>query len=120
MNEPLESGEVPFEELLQKLEAIVRKLEDGQLGLGEALAHYEQGIGYLKRCQSGLDGAERRIELLTGLDREGNPLVVPFDDEQLETEKKTEVRSRRRSKPTASPSSDNKGDRDDDEPGRLF
>ena len=95
------SGEVPFEHWLQKLEAIVRQLEEGQLGLGDALARYEEGIGYLKQCHTSLDDAERRIELLTGVDAEGRPTVAPFDDEQLSDEAKSGARSRRRSRPSA-------------------
>ena len=46
-------------------EAIVHDLEEGQLGLAEALARYEQGVQHLKRCYLLLEGAERKSELLT-------------------------------------------------------
>ena len=62
-----------FEEALAELDAIVHDLEEGQTGLAEALARYEQGVGLLKRCYGLLERAERRIELLTGIDAQGNP-----------------------------------------------
>ncbi len=69
-----------FELALARLEALVRELEDGRIGLAEALARYEEGVGLLKQCFGQLEAAERRIELLTGVDAAGNPVVQPFDD----------------------------------------
>jgi exodeoxyribonuclease VII small subunit len=69
-----------FEESLDQLEAIVRRLEDGQLPLAEALEQYEQGVGHLKACYAQLEQAERRIELLTGTDDQGAAIAAPFDD----------------------------------------
>jgi len=80
------------------LEGIVHELEEGQLGLQEALDRYEQGVKSLRRCYDLLQKAERRIELLSGIDAEGNPVTQPFDDRaSLSLEEKREGRSRRRS-----------------------
>ena len=95
-----------FEEALENLEAIVHELEEGQIGLADALARYEQGVKLLRQCFSLLEGAERRIELLSGFDAAGNPLAVPFDDESsLTGDEKGEARSRRRTaaKPKSEP-----------------
>ena len=70
-----------FEQSLERLEAIVHRLEDGDLGLDEALAQYEEGVGVLRRSYELLKQAERRIEVLSGVDAEGNPITEPFDDE---------------------------------------
>ncbi|MFM2095790.1 MAG: Exodeoxyribonuclease 7 small subunit [Planctomycetota bacterium] len=105
---------MPFEQLLEQLEQIVHELEDGQLGLGAALARYEEGIRYLKQCHLGLEQAERRIELLTGVDAEGRPTVANFDDQQLSNEAKVEARSRRRSKPTTTESEAPQRSRDEE------
>ncbi|MEO0531886.1 MAG: exodeoxyribonuclease VII small subunit [Planctomycetota bacterium] len=70
----------PFEESLAKLEGIVADLEGGELGLADALARYEEGVGRLKQCHAQLESAERRIELLSGVDADGNPVTTPFDD----------------------------------------
>lgn len=95
-----------FEESLARLDAIVHDLEEGSLGLADALARYEEGVGLLSECQSLLERAERRIELLTGVDPEGNAVVRPFDaaeGESLET--KADARSRRRSTSAAADAS---------------
>jgi exodeoxyribonuclease VII small subunit len=85
-----------FEEALENLEAIVHDLEEGQIGLADALARYEQGVKLLKQCFGLLEGAERKIELLSGFDAAGNPLTEPFDDESsLARDEKGEARSRR-------------------------
>jgi Exonuclease VII small subunit len=90
-------ADIPFEEMLQKLEAVVRELEEGNLGLREALTRYEEGIGYLKKCYEGLTQAQRKIELLTGVDAEGRPLVQSFEEQEMSIQDKAESRSRRRS-----------------------
>lgn len=111
---PVDLASLPFEQLLKQLEQIVQDLEDGHLSLGEALARYEEGIRYLKQCHVGLEQAERRIELLTGVDAEGRPTVANFDDQQLSNEAKVEARSRRRSKPTSTESESTRRLRDED------
>ena len=69
-----------FEESLDELEKIVAELESGKLGLSDALARYEQGVKHLKACQQLLERAERKIELLSGVDADGNPITQPFDE----------------------------------------
>jgi exodeoxyribonuclease VII small subunit len=75
--QPAEGGS--FELSLAEFEAIVHDLEDGQLGLAESLARYEQGVKHLKHCVQLLANAERKIDLLTSVDDDGTPLVAPFD-----------------------------------------
>ena len=53
-----------FEEALQKLEAIVTKMEEGDLPLEEALKAFEEGVRLAKFCTSKLDEAERKVEKL--------------------------------------------------------
>jgi exodeoxyribonuclease VII small subunit len=92
-----------FEQALAELESIVHALEDGRLGLDDSLARYERGIGLLKHCHQLLERAERRIELLCGVDAEGNPVTQPFDEAAESTlEEKSAARSRRRSAPKGS------------------
>jgi exodeoxyribonuclease VII small subunit len=69
-----------FEEGLDQLEAIVRQLEEGEIGLNEALKQYEKGVKLLRQCYDLLRGAERRIELLSGIDPEGNPISSPMQE----------------------------------------
>ena len=64
---------------MSELEQIVRQLEEGQLGLADSLARYEQGVKRLKECYQLLERAERRIELLERVDADGEPVTRPFD-----------------------------------------
>lgn len=74
------SGGANFEQTLTRLEEIVHLLEDGKIGLDDALARYEEGVGLLRKAYEMLQRAERKIELLTGLDSEGNPILRPIED----------------------------------------
>jgi len=73
-------GEINFERSLAELEAVVHDLEDGQLGLAQALARYEQGVKHLKHCYQMLEAAERKIELLTGIAEDGTPCTEPLEE----------------------------------------
>ena len=68
-----------FEDSLAHLEQIVRDLESGKLTLSDSLKMYEQGIQHLKKCHQMLETTERRIQLLVGIDRDGNEKTRPFD-----------------------------------------
>ncbi len=70
-----------FEAALEELELIVHQLEDGQLGLEQALGRYEHGVTLLKHCYGVLQRAERKIELLSGVDEQGVPIGQAFSDE---------------------------------------
>jgi exodeoxyribonuclease VII small subunit len=56
--------EVRFEEALKQLEAIVSRLELGDLPLEEALSIFEEGIRLTKLCSQRLSEAERRVNIL--------------------------------------------------------
>ncbi|MBN1394900.1 MAG: exodeoxyribonuclease VII small subunit [Pirellulales bacterium] len=89
------SERLNFEDALKQLEEIVHSLESGNVGLDESLRKYEQGVKLLRQSYELLQKAERRIELLSGVDAEGNPLTEPFDDSATIDAK--EKRPRRRS-----------------------
>ena len=93
MNEPADP--LAFEDALLKLEETVRELEDGRLGLDDALARYEAGIGLLKDCYGQLRRAEQRILQLTGTDDEGRPLLTPFEHTAAVEPERPEVKRRR-------------------------
>jgi exodeoxyribonuclease VII small subunit len=78
---PPERETPSFEEAMSQLEAIVHQLEEGQIGLAESLDCYERGVRLLKQCYQLLEATERRIELLAGVDAQGNPILKEFDDE---------------------------------------
>ena len=53
-----------FEQSLDELETIVKKLEDGDLPLEKSLELFEQGVKLSRECRERLTTAERRIEVL--------------------------------------------------------
>ena len=76
-----QADERTFEEALVQLECTVRALEDGQLGLEDALARYEEGVGLIKHCYTRLREAEQRVLQLTGMSDTGEPVLQPFKHE---------------------------------------
>jgi exodeoxyribonuclease VII small subunit len=54
-----------YESLYTRMQAIVARLEAGQLPLDEALALYEEGVAVAAACQRLLDEAELRIQELS-------------------------------------------------------
>ena len=55
-------SELRFEQALERLEAVVAKLEAGNASLDEALSLYEEGMELIRQCNAQLDGAQQRIE----------------------------------------------------------
>ena len=53
-----------FESASAELEAIVKKMEDGDLTLEKALELYERGVQLSRFCHAKLEEAERRLEIL--------------------------------------------------------
>ena len=58
------AGNLPFEEALKKLEAIVEAMESQDLSLETLLAKYEEGTTLAKICQEKLAEAEVKIQQL--------------------------------------------------------
>jgi len=59
-----------FEQALARLEEIIDKLDHGELKLEESLSLFEEGIGLARYCNSKLDEAQGKVELLLGLEGE--------------------------------------------------
>ena len=53
-----------FEGAIAELEAIVKKLEEGDLSLEASLGLYERGVALSRFCHGKLEEVERRIEIL--------------------------------------------------------
>jgi exodeoxyribonuclease VII small subunit len=70
--------ELPFEVAVERLEAVVDRLERGELSLEEALVLFEQGVRLSRRLGEQLEQAKRRVELL--LEQEGELLARPFEE----------------------------------------
>jgi len=53
-----------FEDSLKKLEAIVEKMESGDLKLEDSLKLFEEGMKLTKECNSRLNEIEKKVKLL--------------------------------------------------------
>lgn len=80
--------EVRFEEALKQLEAIVSRLEIGDLPLEEALSIFEEGVRLTKLCSVRLSEAEQRINILvrSAESSSGRFEEQPFEEEEGEEE----------------------------------
>ena len=54
-----------FETALAELEAIVQRLEQGELSLEESLRQFERGVVLTRNCQKSLQQAEEKIRVLS-------------------------------------------------------
>lgn len=71
--------EPSFERELEELEAVVKRLESGDLPLEESLQLFERGVGLSDSCRRQLDAAETRVEQLV---KRGRAVVAqPFEPE---------------------------------------
>ena len=75
-----------FEKSLERLEAIVREMESGELSLEKMMKHFEEGMDLVGICSAKLNEVERKIELLV---KQGGqttlaPFATPEDSEEEE------------------------------------
>jgi exodeoxyribonuclease VII small subunit len=68
-----------FEKSLAELEALVERLEGGELPLEESLKAFERGVALTRECQVALEAAQARVDIL--LKRDGAVAAQPFPDE---------------------------------------
>lgn len=82
MSQQPKSGKIEtFEKNLERLDAIVRQLEDAELPLERALQLYEEGMKLSEVCHKQLEEAESRVEIL--VKKAGGKIVPePFAPEE--------------------------------------
>ena len=91
-----------FEDALVELQDIVGNLEAGTTSLHESIQQFERGVTLLKGCYQVLEGAEQRIEILTSINRDGQPETEPFDaSASIDSETLIEAPAPRKAKPKA-------------------
>ena len=73
-----------FEQSLAELEALVAKLEQGDVPLEDALKTFERGVALTRQCQTALRTAQQKVEVL--LTRDGAETIESFADEDDENE----------------------------------
>ncbi len=72
-----DNDDISFEQALGELEALVERMESGELSLEESLASFEQGIALTRRCQQALEQAEQKVKVLTA--NTPDAATEPFD-----------------------------------------
>lgn len=93
--------EPSFEDAMSRLDEIVAGMEGGQPSLEEMISSYEEGVRLLKLCRQRIDGARRRVELISGDLEAGKASLTPFEDtladeESAEAPEKNRPQTRRR------------------------
>lgn len=74
-------AELSFEDALEQLEAIVRRLEQGEASLDDSIELYARGDRLRAQCEARLKAAQARIEKIQ-LDSDGKPAgTEPLDPE---------------------------------------
>ena len=69
-----------FEQSIQRLDEIVKHLENGDMPLSDSLALFEEGTKLIGSCTQMLDEAEQKVvKLKKGADR--TPVELPFEGE---------------------------------------
>ena len=76
-------AEKKFEAAMARLEEIVQVLEQGDLPLEQSLKLFEEGVKLSRVCNTRLEEAERKVEVLLK-DREGNLKPRPFEEQEEE------------------------------------
>ena len=69
-----------FEQNMERLDEIVRKLEDGGLPLDQGMKLFEEGTKLMLQLNKQLDAAEQKVVLLTA-GEDGRPVEQPFQGE---------------------------------------
>ncbi len=59
-----EKKEMTMDEAFKQLQAVLEKMESGELGLEESFKLYEEGLGLVKLCSSKLDEIEKKMIIL--------------------------------------------------------
>ncbi|MBI5835953.1 MAG: exodeoxyribonuclease VII small subunit [Candidatus Eisenbacteria bacterium] len=73
--------EIPFEQALERLEALVARLEAGELPLEKSLAAFEEGMQLARLCAARLEEAEKRVQVLVE-QADGTTELEPLEDDE--------------------------------------
>lgn len=72
---------LPFESTIETLDKLVKKLEDQEIPLEEALTAFETGIDLTRKAQTALSAAEQRVSALIENDGELTSINFPLGEE---------------------------------------
>lgn len=62
---PTDIKQLSFEQALEELETIVRKLEQGEIDLDQSIAAYERGAQLKAHCEAKLREAQAKVDRIT-------------------------------------------------------
>lgn len=62
----MEEQEVSYEQAMEQLEQVLRRLDAGDLPLEDAISCFQDGLEYIKICQAKLTAAEGKLKILRG------------------------------------------------------
>ena len=71
-----------LEKSLEQLEALVVRLEGGDLPLEQALKEFEHGVKLTRQCQAALQEAEQKVEILLKKTAQAAPSAFTTDDDE--------------------------------------
>ena len=71
--------EFNFEEALEELERLVSSMEEGELSLENSMKAFENGIKLTRECQTALQKAEQKVQIL--LNESGETQAFDVKDE---------------------------------------
>ena len=78
-DKPVEN-DLPFEDALEQLEALVREMESDQIPLDDLIKNYEEGSRLYRVCEKRLDEAQGRVEIIRKK-RNGEHVLESFGTE---------------------------------------
>ena len=68
-----------FESALKELEALVERMEQGELSLEQSLGDFERGVELYRTCREALDAAEQKVRML--VEKSGETELTEFNEE---------------------------------------
>lgn len=79
---PKKPAPLNFEQALQELEALVQRMEQGEISLEDSLKDFERGIELTRTCQKALQEAEQKVQIL--MEKDGQTRLAPFTNEEMD------------------------------------
>jgi len=65
---PPDPASMSFEDALEELEAIMTRIEDGDISLEDSVTAYARGEALLKACRTKLNAFEQKVDALSAAD----------------------------------------------------
>ena len=73
---PHPAAPMPYEDAIERLDTLVRQMEDGSLSLEQSLKAYQEGAGLIQQCRAALETVDDQVKILEA------GMLKPFDEER--------------------------------------